>query len=255
MKDVQSTEPKVRIEVTKTGISNIHYPVRVLKKDGSYETTIATISLSVCLPENQRGTHMSRLVELLEQNKHDVNRLSLSNLLKQMQSKLNVNNSYIEIRFPYYLSKEAPVTKKESLMVYEAGFKMSLVDGTEESFIVVKAPITVVCPCSKEISDRGAHNQRAYITVEVEPKEFIWFEDVVNVIESSGSSPVYSLLKREDEKYVTEHAYDNPKFVEDVVREVYDKLTKRFNVGRLTVKAESEESIHNHLAFAEVRNW
>jgi len=255
MKDVQLQEPKIQVKIDKVGVSGLHYPVRVLKKDGSYETTIAEISMSVCLPKNQRGTHMSRLVELLEKHKHDVNRLTLSKLLDDMQEALKVNESHIEIVFPYYLFKKAPKTGKESLMTYTCGFKISKVETNEVSILIVKAPVSTVCPCSKAISDRGAHNQRAYVTVEVEPLEFIWFEDLIEVIESSGSSPVYSLLKREDEKFVTEQAYDNPKFVEDVAREVYDKLTKQFKIGKVKVRVESEESIHNHLAFAEVVRW
>lgn len=255
MQDIQKQKPKIPLKLSKVGVKGLLYPVRVLKKDGSYETTLAEISMAVCVPENQRGTHMSRLVELLEKNRHDINHLTLSKLLKEMQEVLGVNESYIEITFPYYLYKKAPKTGKESLMTYICGFKMNRWLNEEVSTLVVEVPVSTVCPCSKAISDRGAHNQRAYVTVEVEPLEFIWFEDLIEVIESSGSSPVYALLKREDEKFVTEHAYDNPKFVEDVAREVYDKIFKRFKVGNIIVKVESEESIHNHLAFAEVVRW
>lgn len=255
MKDVQNEKPKYAVAINKVGISGIKYPINVLKKDTSHLHTISTMSTYVRLMPESRGTHMSRFIELIEKYKYDINGISIEKMVEEMITKLETDFAQVEIEFPYFIEKKSPVSKKSSLFPFTAGFLWINNGGKLTHKLKIKVVVTSLCPCSKEISKYGAHNQRAYITLVVKPKhgEFIWFEDLVHLVESCASSEIYPLLKRPDEKYVTEHAYDNPKFMEDVVREVEHKVRQAYNnINYIYIKAESEESIHQHLAVAVI---
>jgi len=256
MKDIQSEEPRYPVIINKVGIKGIQYPIRVLTKDSRHLDTIATIATSVSLMPGQRGTHMSRFIEIIEKYKHNVDGIAIDKMCKEISEKLVTEYSEIDIEFPYFVSKKAPVSNKQSLYFLIAGFLWTLDADVLTHRLKVRASVTSLCPCSKEISKYGAHNQRAYITLVLQPKEgvFIWFEDMLDIIEMCSSSPIYPLLKRKDEKFVTERAYENPMFMEDVVRSVFHKSSEFYynKVSYIKVSAESEESIHQHLAFAEI---
>ena len=205
------------------------------------------------LPHNFRGTHMSRFIEILHHYHRDIIIDNLEKLLAEMKQKLDADVAYLEMKFPYFIKKAAPVTKEESLSSYQCGFKTSLSD----EFVLemfAKVPVLSLCPCSKEISEFGAHNQRAYITVGIVYKDFVWLEELIEVIENAASSQVYSLLKRPDEKYVTEKSYDNPKFVEDIARDIAIALKNDSRISKFSIEAESIESIHNHNAYAMIKS-
>lgn len=252
MKDVQNDKPNYPIQIDEVGIVGLKYPIKVLEKNNGYISTVADIKIYVSLPDNKRGTHMSRFVEVVEKHKNKINGKILIDILRETKNYFDAENVGIEVTFPYFIKKRSPVSNKKSMMYYICGFDYQIKDGKEIKKVMVRVPVTTLCPCSKAISDRGAHNQRAYITLKVDTDEFIWFEDLIEIVEGSASAPIYPLLKRIDEKYVTELAYDNPRFVEDVVREVYTKVKKSFNIKSIEVLAESEESIHFHLAYARV---
>ena len=205
------------------------------------------------LPHNFRGTHMSRFIEILHHYHRDIIIDNLEKLLAEMKQKLDADVAYLEMKFPYFIKKAAPVTKEESLSSYQCGFKTSLSD----EFVLemfAKVPVLSLCPCSKEISEFGAHNQRAYITVGIVYKDFVWLEELIEIIENAASSQVYSLLKRPDEKYVTEKSYDNPKFVEDIARDIAIALKNDSRISKFSIEAESIESIHNHNAYAMIKS-
>ena len=205
------------------------------------------------LPHNFRGTHMSRFIEILHHYHRDIIIDNLEKLLAEMKQKLDADVAYLEMEFPYFIKKAAPVTKEESLSSYQCGFKTSLSD----EFVLemfAKVPVLSLCPCSKEISEFGAHNQRAYITVGIVYKDFVWLEELIEIIENAASSQVYSLLKRPDEKYVTEKSYDNPKFVEDIARDIAIALKNDSRISKFSIEAESIESIHNHNAYAMIKS-
>jgi GTP cyclohydrolase I len=252
MIDVQNMSDYRMIEIDKVGVKNVKYPIVVLDKVNGFQHTIATIDMYVNLPHNYKGTHMSRFVEILHSNKSMINMKNFPNILREMKDKLNAESAHLGVRFPYFIRKEAPVTKTQSFLEYQCGF-LGFMDSSGEmkGFIVsVSVPINTLCPCSKEISDYGAHNQRGIVRVDVRCKKFFWIEDLINVVEGCASSDIYSILKREDEKYVTERAFKNPKFVEDVVRDVAEMLYKDTNITWFVIEAENFESIHNHSAYA-----
>ena len=214
---------------------------------------MADINMYVELPHNFRGTHMSRFIEILHHYHRDIIIDNLEKLLAEMKQKLDADVAYLEMEFPYFIKKAAPVTKEESLSSYQCGFKTSLSD----EFVLemfAKVPVLSLCPCSKEISEFGAHNQRAYITVGIVYKDFVWLEELIEIIENAASSQVYSLLKRPDEKYVTEKSYDNPKFVEDIARDIAIALKNDSRISKFSIEAESIESIHNHNAYAMIKS-
>lgn len=252
MQDVQNRHDNRQIEIDKVGVKNIKYPITVLDKTNAYQNTVATIEMYVNLPHNYKGTHMSRFVEILHSNKNMINMNNFPSILREMKEKLNAEAAHMDVRFPYFIKKEAPVTRISGYLEYQCGFNGSM-DSSEKmkEFIVwAEVPINTLCPCSKEISDYGAHNQRGVVKVSVRFRKFFWIEDLISTIESCASSDIYSILKREDEKYVTEQAYANPKFVEDVSRDVADALNKDENITWFTIEAENYESIHNHSAYA-----
>ena len=254
MKDVQSTQSFHPVEIERVGIKDLHYPVRILKKDNSHQSTIADIYVSVSLPADQRGTHMSRFIEVIERYKHDVNGPNIQKMIKELSKIFDTTCAFVKVSFPYFIMKRAPVSRKSSIMEVKCGFSWELDKGEMIHDLFVEVPVTTLCPCSKEISKYGAHNQRAYIKLEISPigDAWIWFEDMVDLVENCASAPIYPLLKRKDEKFVTEQAYDNPRFVEDLIREVYTKTLERYkkDISNIRIHVEADESIHTHKAFA-----
>ncbi len=249
--DVQGLRDSRRIAINKVGIKSIRHPVRVLDKGAGIQHTVALFNMYVGLPHDFKGTHMSRFVEILNAYEREISVESFENISREMVQRLEARTSHIEMNFPYFVSKRAPVSRVESLMDYEVTFLGEIADGghyRQATRIVV--PVTSLCPCSRNISDYGAHNQRSHVTVTARTNEFIWIEDLIAMVESQGSSELYGLLKRVDEKFVTERAYDNPKFVEDMVRDVAGMLNADSRIDAYVVEAENFESIHNHSAYA-----
>ena len=251
-KDIQNQKDKREIKINKVGVKGLKYPIVLEDREFGNQNTTANINMYVELPHHYRGTHMSRFVEILNHYHEETIIDNLQNLLAEMKKKLNADVAYIEMEFHYFIKKKAPVSGLESLMSYQCRFDASF--GKEFCFeMSATVPVLTLCPCSKEISKFGAHNQRTYVTAKISYKDFVWLEELIEIIEKSGSSELYSLLKREDEKYLTEKSYENPKFVEDVVREVAKKLKNDNRITSYTIEAESIESIHNHNAYAMVK--
>ncbi len=249
--DIQNLPDNRNIRIKKVGVKNIRYPITVRDKKNGIQHTVASVNMYVDLPQHFKGTHMSRFVEILNTYRGDIAIRNFSKILDDMKKTLNAKSAHLEIEFPYFIEKEAPVTHAKGLMEYICRFCGS--SNEEEDFYVgIVIPVTTLCPCSREISDRGAHNQRSIVTVNLRFKKFFWIEDIIELVEQSASCDVYSILKRPDEKFVTEKAYDNPMFVEDIVREIALKLSKDGNITWFTVEAENFESIHNHSAYAFV---
>jgi GTP cyclohydrolase IB len=252
LRDVQNMYDARNIDIDKVGVKNVKYPIVVLDKTNGTQHTIADINMYVSLPRNYKGTHMSRFVEILHTHKNMINMKDFPAILKEMKEKLNAESAHMEVRFPYFIRKDAPVSGTPGYLEYTCGFIGHMDEfGIMRDFTVsVSVPVTTLCPCSKEISDSGAHNQRGIVSVAVRFTRFFWIEDLIAIIESCSSCDIYSVLKRQDEKYVTEKAFDNPKFVEDVVRDVAGRLAKETNITYFVVEAENFESIHNHSAYA-----
>ena len=251
MKDVQGSPDYRRVPIQKVGIRNIRYPITVRDKSHEKQNTVANVALSVNLPHTNRGTHMSRLVEVLDRFKNEVSYQSLDMILNEIKKALQAEQSHIELAFPFFLRKKAPISEMESLMSYDCVIEATYASHLEIA-TRVEVPVHTLCPCSKEIATVSAHNQRGTVAITVGMTKFIWIEDLVQIAEDSASSPLYALLKREDEKFVTEHAYDNPRFVEDVVREVALRLQDLPGLRYHMVEVENFESIHNHSAYAVI---
>lgn len=258
MKDVQNQVDSRGIDIQKVGIKGLELPLVVQRKDAEDITIYSSATVGVSLPAQYKGTHMSRFVEVLNEWR-DKKMLGkdIKGCLEAIIKKLKAKSGYLKFDFKYFIDKESPVTKVNAPMCYDCFFEGNLENFDEEDeeykfYLGVKVPITTLCPCSKEISKYGAHNQRALVSVKITypEDEHIWIEDLVSDIEKCASSELYPLLKREDEKYVTEHAYDNPKFVEDVLRDVVILLRKNDIIDSFEVECESLESIHNHSAWA-----
>jgi len=247
--DVQNRSDNRNIPLKKVGIKNIRYPIVVLDKEKGTQRTVASINMYVDLPHNFKGTHMSRFVEILNQYRRQINIRTMEAILTEMKSRLDAQEAHLEVSFPYFIEKKAPVTKSPGLMEYQCAIHGSLSDKLD-IMLLVKVPITTVCPCSKEISDYGAHNQRGEVRVKIRFTGFLWLEDVISAIEKSASCDIYSVLKRPDEKYVTEKAFNRPMFVEDVVRATCLEIKKLSGIKWACVEAENFESIHNHSAYA-----
>jgi len=251
MPDLQQSPDTRNIAIDKVGVKNIHYPIVVLDKRKDKQHTVARINMYVDLPHQFKGTHMSRFIEILNQYHGEISIEKIDAILQEMKDRLEASSAHLELEFPYFIEKQAPVSEARSLMEYQCRMVGSL--GECNDFILgVTVPVTSLCPCSREISERGAHNQRSAVTVQVRYRRHIWLEDLIEWIEACGSAPVYSLLKREDEKAVTELAYDNPMFVEDIVRAVTEKLKSIKDIEWFRVECENFESIHNHSAYALV---
>jgi GTP cyclohydrolase IB len=251
MPDMQKRPDHRRIPIAKVGVKDITYPVVVMDKNRTLQHTVAKVNMYVDLPHHFKGTHMSRFVEILNKYREHIALDKLETILNEMKSRLGSDSAHLEIQFPYFIDKTAPVSGAKSLMEYTCEFSASMTE-TLDFVLCVRVPLTSLCPCSKELSRFGAHNQRSIMTVRVRYHDFIWIEDLVELIEQCGSSSLYSLLKRADEKYVTEQAYENPRFVEDMVREAYSRLAALDNITWFSVETENFESIHNHSAYAAV---
>jgi len=248
--DVQSSADTRRLAINRVGIKSIRHPVRVKDKSVGVQHTVATFNMYVHLPHNFKGTHMSRFVEILNEHEREISVESFGAILHEMVNRLEAKSGYIEMNFPYFVNKAAPVSGVQSLLDYEVTFIGEIVDGKPRFATKVLVPVTSLCPCSKEISERGAHNQRSHVTLTLRTNEFVWVEDVVRIVEEQASCELYGLLKRPDEKFVTERAYDNPKFVEDMVRDVAAVLNDDDRIDAYIVESENFESIHNHSAYA-----
>ena len=253
MIDVQNQRDYRKIPIDKVGIKNLRYPITVLDRKNEYQNTVATINMYVDLPHKNKGTHMSRFVEILNFLRPEVSLKKISVVLEKMKTHLNAASSHIEVTFPYFIEKKAPVSNCSGLMDYNCMFiGKSGPDGKIDLISEVIVPISSVCPCSKEISDMGAHNQRGEVRLCTRFKKFIWIEDMISLVEESASCDVYSVLKRVDEKHVTEKGFENPKFVEDIVRDIAKKIETDDNITWFSVSAENFESIHNHSAYAHL---
>ena len=250
--DVQSSADTRRIAINKVGIKDIRHPVRVRDRSGGEQHTIANFNMYVNLPHNFKGTHMSRFVEILNRHEAEITIESFREMLHQMTRRLEAEAGHIEMRFRYFINKAAPVTGVKSLLDYEVSFIGEMRQGRITIDAKVVVPVTSLCPCSKQISDYGAHNQRSHITLNVRVRDFIWIEELIELAEQEASCELYGLLKRPDEKFVTERAYDNPKFVEDLVRDIADRLNADPRIAAYSVESENFESIHNHSAYAMI---
>jgi GTP cyclohydrolase I len=248
--DVQSGRDWRELEIDKVGVKNIRYPVVVLDKTAGTQQTVASISMYVDLPKQFRGTHMSRFVEILNEFRGRIGVKDVGRILEEMKRRLAASSAHLEVSFPYFIEKRAPVSGSAGLMEYECTIAAELKGEHPDVVVQVAVPVMTLCPCSKEIADFGAHNQRARVTVRFRFSRFVWIEDVIALVEECASSEVYSVLKREDEKFVTERAYQNPAFVEDVVRSAAQRLARLPGVSWFSVEAEAFESIHNHSAYA-----
>ncbi len=251
--DVQSHPDTRKLAINKVGIKHIRHPVRVRDRSGGDQHTIATFNMYVDLPHNFKGTHMSRFVELLNDHEREITVASFKDILNRMRKVLSAECAHLEMRFPYFVNKAAPVSGVKSLLDYDVTLIGEV--GADESRMTVKVvvPVTSLCPCSKEISDYGAHNQRSHVTITAYTRGFVWIEDLIDIVEEESSCEIYGLLKRPDEKYVTERAYDNPKFVEDMVRDVAARLNRDPRIEGYVLESENFESIHNHSAYALIR--
>ena len=250
--DVQSSADTRQIAINKVGIKAIRHPVRVQDKSAGSQHTIAVFNMYVGLPHNFKGTHMSRFVEILNSHEREISVESFPAMLRDMVAKLEAETGHIEMNFPYFINKTAPVSGVQSLMDYDVTFIGDIVNGEIVTSTKVVVPVTSLCPCSKKISERGAHNQRSHVTITARTNDFVWIEEIVQLVEAEASCELFGLLKRPDEKFVTERAYDNPKFVEDLVRDVALRLNQDARIGRYAVEVENFESIHNHSAYARI---
>lgn len=250
MKDVQNSPSDVSMPIDRVGINNFKLPIVVSDKAQGRQHTVALVDMGVDLPAAFKGTHMSRFVEALENWNEDLSYATIKNLLRDIKERLQARKAYARFSFPYFMRKKSPVSGASMLMGYECVWAGELVDGKPDILLEVEVPVMTVCPCSKAISEEGAHSQRALLRISVREKGFAWIEDFIEIAEASGSSPVYPLLKREDEKAVTECSFANPCFVEDVVRNAAHRLEKHPQLSWFRVEVESLESIHAHNAFA-----
>ena len=241
-----------RVPIDKVGVKGLTYPITVWDRHHQVQHTVAKVNMYVALPQDFKGTHMSRFVEVLNARRGEITLSNMDDILTHIQDRLEADEVHLELAFPYFIEKKAPVSGVASLMDYACAFRATRIAEDMDFVLEVTVPVKSLCPCSKAISDYGAHNQRSLVTVAVRSTEMVWIEDLVDVVEACGSAPVYALLKREDEKYVTELAYDNPKFVEDLVRDVLIGIRKLPGVVWVSVAADNQESIHNHSAYAEL---
>jgi GTP cyclohydrolase I len=248
--DVQSSADTRHLAIDRVGIKGIRHPVKVKDKSVGVQHTVATFNMYVHLPHNFKGTHMSRFVEILNHHEREISVESFETILSEMVKRLEAKSGYIEMNFPYFVNKTAPVSGVQSLLDYDVTLIGEIVHNKPRVTMKVLVPVTSLCPCSKKISERGAHNQRSHVTLSIRTNEFVWIEDVIRIAEEQASCELYGLLERPDEKYVTERAYDNPKFVEDMVRDVAAILDKDQRIDAYVVESENFESIHNHSAYA-----
>jgi GTP cyclohydrolase IB len=250
IEDVQARADSRRIPINKVGIKDVYHQVRVKDRASVEQHTIANFNMYVALPHNFKGTHMSRFVEILNSHDREISVKSFMQMLQEMAERLEADSGHIEMSFPYFVNKTAPVSGVQSLMDYEVTLIGEIHGAQAQQYIRVVVPVTSLCPCSKKISERGAHNQRSHVTITARTNCFVWIEDLIEVAEQEASCELFGILKRPDEKYVTERAYDNPKFVEDLVRDVAARLNADSRIDYYVVESENFESIHNHSAYA-----
>ena len=252
--DVQNLADTRQIAINRVGIKSIRHPVRVLDRSGGVQHTVAIFNMYVSLPHNFKGTHMSRFVEILNTREREISVENFPAMLREMARKLEAETGHIEMNFPYFINKAAPVSGVQSVIDYDVTLIGEICHGEIASTVKVVVPVTSLCPCSKKISERGAHNHRSHVTVTARLNKLVWIEEIVQLVESEASCELYGLLKRPDEKFVTERAYDNPKFVEDMVRDVAARLNAEDRIHSYIVESENFESIHNHSAYALIEN-
>jgi len=251
--DVQAHLDTRQLPINRVGIKDISHPVRVKDRAAGEQHTIATFNMYVSLPHNFKGTHMSRFVELLHAER-EISVESFRGMLRTMTARLEADSGHIEMSFPFFVMKRAPISGVESLMDYRASLIGEYRRGETDMWVRVTVPVTSLCPCSKQISAYGAHNQRSHVTITAKLRSYMWIEELIEIAESEASCELYGILKRPDEKYVTERAYENPKFVEDVVRDIATRLKGDERVAAYSVEAENFESIHNHSAYARIEH-
>jgi GTP cyclohydrolase I len=251
--DMQNERDDRNLPIDRVGVKSLRFPVEVREKSGGVQRTVATVALAVDLPHHYKGTHMSRFVEILNSHGNCLDVRSMASLPQELLDRLDARRAHVSFEFPFFRSKSAPVTRKEGLMDYEVRFEVDAEKEDGVDFVLtVMVPVTTLCPCSKAISSRGAHNQRGMVTYAIRFSETVWIEDAVDLVERSASSELYSLLKRPDEKEVTERAYDHPVFVEDLVRNVASRSEAHGMITWYRIEAENFESIHNHNAYAVI---
>jgi GTP cyclohydrolase IB len=250
--DTQNERDERRIAIDRVGVKDVRFPLRIRDRDQATQHTVATVNMAVDLPHQYKGTHMSRFVEVLHAHGRELTVSSIAAMPRELLTRLHARKAHVEMRFPYFRAKRAPVTKAEGLLDYGVIFEVNAEEDRIDYVVTVEVPVTTLCPCSKAISERGAHNQRGLVTLSVRFRQPIWIEDLIELVEASASSELYSLLKRPDEKAVTERAYDNPVFVEDLVRNVAQKASGHKLIKWFRVEAVNFESIHNHNAWAVV---
>lgn len=254
IEDVQGRPDLRHLAINKVGIQEIRHPVRIRQRVGGDQQTVATFGMFVNLPHNFKGTHMSRFVEILNAHEQEITVESFRVMLTEMTERLEADNGHIRMGFPYFIEKRAPISGAASMMDYEVAFLGEQIGTKTELKVQVKVPVTTLCPCSKQISKYGAHNQRSLVTITVRAEQFFWLEELIDVAESEASCELYGILKRVDEKEVTERAYENPKFVEDVVRDIATRLNADERFRWYSVESENFESIHNHSAYALIEH-
>jgi len=252
--DTQSERDDRQLPIDRVGVRSLRFPLRIRDRDSAVQHTVATVSLAVDLPHQYKGTHMSRFVEVLHAHGTELTVATIAGMPKELIKKLHADKAHVEFRFPYFRAKKAPVSGAEGLLDYGVIFEVNADKDASDFVLTVEVPVTTLCPCSKAISARGAHNQRGIVTLAVRFSEPVWIEDLIELVETSASAQLYSLLKRPDEKFVTEAAYDNPVFVEDLVRNVAQKAKSHPRLTWFRVEAENFESIHNHNAWAMIES-
>lgn len=256
MKDIQSRHDNRRIPIQKVGIKNLLSPIAVLDRENKVQHTVAEVGMYVDLPHHFKGTHMSRFIEILNEHRGRISPRHIDAILQTMIRRFDSTTAHLELVFPYFVEKAAPVSGARAPMNYQcaflAAYRRARRPRALDLIVEVRVPAITLCPCSKEISDRGAHNQRSWITVQIRSRELVWIEELIEIAEKEASAGVYALLKREDEKYVTERAYDRPRFAEDVARAVAQQLRRDPRIVWFQVESENMESIHNHNAYALV---
>jgi GTP cyclohydrolase I len=247
--DMQNSRDERNIAIDRVGVRGIRYPICVLDRANGVQHTIGDFTLTVDLPHHFKGAHMSRFLEVLNEHRAEVSVESIPKILRSLRERLHAESAHVDVSFPFFIQRNAPVTGKAGLMEYRCGF--SAAAGRSNDFEMwVQVPVTTLCPCSKEISDRGAHNQRGVVTSRLRANDHVWLEEVIETIEGCASCALYPVLKRPDEKWVTERAYDNPRFVEDMVREVALAFDRDQRIEAYAIEVENHESIHNHNAYA-----
>ncbi|MBS1704574.1 MAG: GTP cyclohydrolase I FolE2 [Armatimonadetes bacterium] len=248
--DIQKTPDQRNIPIDRVGVRQVKFPIRVLERDNGEQQTIGNFTLTVDLPSEFKGTHMSRFMEVLNETSHCVSVDGIPKILEQLKERLHSASAHLDVTFPFFMVKPAPVTKKEGMMEYTCGFRATSDTSGVGIEMFLEVPVATLCPCSKEISQYGAHNQRGIVTVTLNTEGMVWLEEVIEMIESVASAPLFPVLKRPDEKWVTEHAYENPRFVEDMVREVAMAFDSDSRIRSYTIEVENQESIHAHNAYA-----